>query len=94
MPFFFRFKSELIKTFMRNAILKIKSENLKMNIEEIEIAISNLSDNDFLKLRNWVLDLDYQRWDEELEADIQDGKLDSLAEKALTEFTSGQYQEI
>jgi hypothetical protein len=79
---------------MRNAILKIKSENLKMNIEEIEIAISNLSDNDFLKLRNWVLDLDYQRWDEELEADIQDGKLDSLAEKALTEFTSGQYQEI
>ncbi|MGL5508394.1 MAG: hypothetical protein ACRC2J_16935 [Microcoleaceae cyanobacterium] len=65
-----------------------------MTIEQIENAILNLSEQDFTKLRNWLLDLDYQQWDEKLEKDIIDGKLDALAEEALAEFEAGDYQEI
>ena len=65
-----------------------------MTIEQIEAAILNLSETDFAKLRNWLLELDYQQWDRQLEQDILDGKLDDLAKEALAEFEAGEYQEI
>ena len=39
-------------------------------------------------------ELDYQQWDQQLEQDINEGKLDVLAQEALTEFEAGNYQEI
>ncbi|GAB4300982.1 MAG: hypothetical protein Fur0025_40930 [Oscillatoriaceae cyanobacterium] len=65
-----------------------------MTVEQIEAAILNLSETDFAKLRNWLLDLDYQQWDRQLEQDILDGKLDNLAKEALAEFEAGDYQQI
>lgn len=65
-----------------------------MTIEQIENAILNLSKTDFTKLRNWLLDLDYQEWDQQLEQDINEGKLDALAQEALAEFEAGYYQEL
>ncbi|BBD54017.1 hypothetical protein NIES204_13010 [Planktothrix agardhii NIES-204] len=65
-----------------------------MNIEQIEKAILNLSEQDFSKLRNWLLDLDYQQWDKQLEKDIIKGKLDDIASEALAEFEAGDYQEM
>lgn len=65
-----------------------------MTIEQIEKAILNLSETDFTKLRNWLLDLDYQQWDQQLEQDINEGKLDTLAQEALADFEAGDYQEI
>lgn len=54
----------------------------------------NLSEQDFSKLRNWLLDLDYQEWDKQLEQDIIKGKLDDIASEALAEFEAGDYQEM
>jgi hypothetical protein len=41
------------------------------------------------QLADWVLDLDEQRWDEQIERDIAAGKLDFLAQEALAEFEAG-----
>jgi hypothetical protein len=38
--------------------------------------------------------LDYQRWDEQLEQDIADGKLEDLAAEAIAEFKAGQCRDI
>lgn len=65
-----------------------------MTVEQIEKAILNLSEKDFSELRNWLLDLDYRQWDQQLEQDIMDEKLDNIASEALAEFESGDYQEI
>jgi hypothetical protein len=65
-----------------------------MTVEQIENAILSLSEQDFSKLRNWLLDLDYQQWDQQLEQDILNGKLDDLVSEALAEFEAGDYQEI
>jgi hypothetical protein len=35
------------------------------------------------------LDVDYQHWDEQLEQDIADDKLEALAEEAIAEFKAG-----
>lgn len=57
-----------------------------MTVEQIENAILNLSETDFSKLRNWLLDLDYLQWDQQLEEDINKGKLDALAQESLAEI--------
>jgi hypothetical protein len=63
-------------------------------LEQIEAAIRTLPSDEFQRLRQWVLDMDYQRWDEQLEQDITDGKLDALAEEAIAEFDAGHCREI
>ena len=64
------------------------------NLEQIEAAILSLPSQDFEKLRIWFLELDYERWDEQLERDIEDGKLEALAEEAIAEFEAGNCREI
>jgi hypothetical protein len=46
------------------------------------------------QLRQCFFDLDYQRWDEQLEQDVAEGKLDALAEEAIAEFEAGHCREI
>jgi hypothetical protein len=63
-------------------------------IEQIEAAILKLPASDYHKLVQWLLDLDYQRWSQQIEQDILSGKLDILAKEALADFESGQYRAI
>jgi hypothetical protein len=58
-------------------------------VEQIEAAILKLSPQELSHLADWVLDLDEQRWDEQIEQDIAAGKLDFLAQEALAEFEAG-----
>lgn len=52
-------------------------------LEQLEAAILALPLEEFQRLRQRLFDVDYQRWDEQLEKDIEDGKLDALAEEAI-----------
>jgi hypothetical protein len=58
-------------------------------VKQIEAEILKLSPQELSQLANWVLDLDEQRWDEQIEQDIAAGKLDFLAQEALAEFAAG-----
>ncbi|CBN57551.1 MULTISPECIES: hypothetical protein [Kamptonema] len=53
-----------------------------LTIEQIENAILQLPPEEMGELLEWFLDLDYQRWDVQLEKDIVNGKLDALAAEA------------
>jgi hypothetical protein len=64
------------------------------NLEKIEAAILTLPSDEFQQLKQWFFDMDYQRWDEQLEQDIADGKLEALAEEAIAEFNAGHCREI
>ena len=63
-------------------------------IEQIEAAILTLPPEQFQRLRQWILDVDYQHWDKQLEQDIADGKLEALAEEAIAEFKAGHCREL
>lgn len=58
-------------------------------VEQIEAAILKLSPQELSQLADWVLDLDEQRWDEQIERDVAAGKLDFLAQEAFAEFEAG-----
>ncbi len=65
-----------------------------LNVEQIESAILQLPPDEFQKLLKWFSDLDYKRWDEQLEKDIADGKLEALAQEAIAEYELGHCREI
>ena len=63
-------------------------------IEKIEAAILELSSEEFEQLRQWFFNLDYQHWDKKLEQDVEDGKLEALAEEAIAEFKAGDFRAL
>jgi hypothetical protein len=63
-------------------------------LEQIESAILTLPTQEFQRLREWLLELDQQHWDQQLEQDVADGKLDALAAEAIAEFEAGECREI
>ena len=65
-----------------------------MTIQQIESAILELPSSEFRQVIDWLLDLDYQRWDEELERDIEAGKLDFLAQEAIEDLENGFCKQI
>ncbi|MFB2878952.1 hypothetical protein [Floridanema aerugineum] len=64
------------------------------NLEQTKAAILSLPSNEFEQLKKWLFDLDYERWDEQLEQDIAEGKLEALAQEAIAEFEAGHCREI
>lgn len=63
-------------------------------IEELQVRIRNLPDEDFLKLRDWFLELENELWDQKISADFKAGKFNKLIEKAKAEFSQGKAHEL
>ena len=59
-------------------------------VEEIKSAISHLPHTELTRLRTWFEDFEAKEWDQQFEEDVQDGKLDKLAEQAINEFQEGK----
>ncbi len=52
-------------------------------VEEIQVAIESLPYQDYIRLRQWLSERDWRKWDRQIEADSESGKLDFLIEGAL-----------
>ena len=63
------------------------------NIQEIETAITQLTPEQLADFRAWFADYDAQRWDQQFEAHVSAGRLDSLADEALNEYRAGRITE-
>ena len=59
------------------------------SLEQIEEEVLELSDNDFKKLYNWIVELNHKKWDEQIENDSAEGLLDSLANQAISDHKKG-----
>jgi len=51
-------------------------------VEEIKQAIDTLSEDDYVLLRQWFSEKDWQKWDTQIIADSGSGKLDFLLKEA------------
>ena len=59
-------------------------------VENIENQIKELSQDELTALREWFAGFDADAWDRQMEADINAGRLDSLAERALLDHEAGR----
>ena len=64
------------------------------NVKEIEDAVERLSTKELASFRSWFATYDAAQWDADIELDVAAGKLESLADEALSELRSGKAREI
>lgn len=63
-------------------------------IEQLQADIEALPHKDFVRLREWFAQKDWQRWDQQLESDVAAGKLDFLLAEAIAAKSQGKLQNL
>ncbi len=63
-------------------------------IEKLERDIRGLSAKELATFREWFAAFDAAAWDQQLEADVKAGKLDSLADAALADHRAGRSRRL
>ena len=59
-------------------------------VEKIEQDVHALSPDELAQFRAWFLEYDWAAWDRQLERDVQGGRLDAVAGKALRDHAAGK----
>ena len=63
-------------------------------LKELEDSVAKLSETDYLVFKEWFWEFENKKWDNQIEKDILDNKLEALATKALQEFKAGNYKQL
>ena len=63
-------------------------------IEKIGEEIKTLNHFELEVFRQWFQTFDAEAWDQQLDEDIRDGKLDPFAKEALEEYNAGRSREL
>lgn len=61
-------------------------------LREIEKAVSGLTPQELAKFRAWFEEFDAAAWDKRFEEDVKAGKLDTIAERAVSDFKKGNFK--
>lgn len=72
----------------------MRREVSMLKVDEIKTAIEKLPEEDFVQLRRWFWEKDWQKWDKQIEVDSEMGKLDFLIEEAFDEKKKGKLREL
>jgi hypothetical protein len=63
-------------------------------LEELERAVTSLTEEEYREFRHWFLERDWEQWDRQIEADSRTGKLDFLVREALEAKKQGKLEEL
>jgi hypothetical protein len=63
-------------------------------IDVLKAEIERLPNKEFAELFRWLSDQDWERWDREIEADSQAGRLDFLVREAREEKAQGTLKDL
>lgn len=63
-------------------------------IDELKAEIESLPREQFIEIFRWLSEKDWERWDKEIEADSQAGKLDFLVREAHEEKAKGTLKDL
>jgi hypothetical protein len=59
-------------------------------VEKIEREVEELSSEELARFRQWFAAFDAEEWDRQFEGDAETGRLDALAERALSDHEAGK----
>ena len=65
-----------------------------MTIIELEQAVTQFSEQELSRFRAWFEEYDVHIWDQQFERDALSGKLDKLAEIAISDYRAGKAREF
>jgi hypothetical protein len=63
-------------------------------VEEIKHEIEKLTDDEFSSLRRWFIQKEWRLWDDRIEKDSREGKLNFLIDEAMKEKERGNLRPL
>jgi hypothetical protein len=63
-------------------------------IDELKAELESLPSDQFAEIFRWLSEKDWERWDKEIEADSQSGRLDFLVQEAREEKANGTLKDL
>ena len=63
-------------------------------VDDLKTEIERLPSEEFTELVRWLSEMDWERWDKEIEADSKTGKLDFLVREALDAKAKGTLKDL
>jgi hypothetical protein len=63
-------------------------------VNKIKAAIEALPEEEYVQLRRWFSEKDWEKWDGKIELDSESGRLDFLIKEALDEKEKGKLKEL
>ena len=63
-------------------------------VKVLENEVRELTQDELSTFRDWFAKFDANAWDRQIESDLQSGKLDKLAAKALSHHKRGESREL
>jgi len=73
---------------------RLATMNRMGTASEIERAIEQLPPDELVRLRAWFAAFDAAQWDREFEEDVAAGRLDALANEALSDLHEGRCADL
>ena len=71
-----------------------RKERSMSNVDQIKAAINALPKRDYIQLRQWFSEMDWQLWDQQIQEDSDAGTLDFLIKEGLDEKENGSLREL
>jgi hypothetical protein len=63
-------------------------------LDQLKAEIENLTNEQIAEIFRWLSEKDWERWDKEIEADSQSGRLDFLVREAHLEKAKGNLKDL
>ena len=63
-------------------------------LENVENHVAQLTSDELRAFRDWFAAFDAETWDRQIESDVRGGKLDQLADQALSDHANGKSTDL
>jgi len=88
------FRQSLMNKFFDLCYNDARKEVLMSKINAIRKAIEALSEDEYVELRQWFSERDWKKWDQEIEKDSKEGKLEFLVREAFDQKRQGELKDL
>ena len=65
-----------------------------MLVQQIKKEVAGLPKVQLKKFRSWLEEFDASEWDKQFEKDVASGKLDDIANRAVSDFKKGKFKKL
>jgi hypothetical protein len=69
-------------------------EEIMKIVKEIQDAIEKLPKDDYVHLRQWFIESDWEKWDNQIEDDYRNGKLYFLIQEVESDKSNNKLKEL
>lgn len=67
---------------------------MSKSLEDIENEVSQFSPEQLKKFREWFIKFDFEIWDQQIQDDVANERLNSLAEEALEDHRANRTKQL